>query len=98
MMLAPSLAVHLLSQVLFGLSIGLLYQSSLFYSMAGSAEKGTHGGFHESFIGLGIAMGASMAFVGDRLAPQHPGLSVGLVWAVMAAALLAMWRVARLMR
>ncbi|MCS6949739.1 MAG: MFS transporter [bacterium] len=98
MMLAPSLTVHLVAQVLFGLSIGLLYQSSLFYSMAGSAEKGTHGGFHESFIGLGIATGASMAFVGNRLAPQHPGLSVGLVWAVMAVALLAMWRVTRQMR
>lgn len=95
MMLAPSLGMHLLAQVLFGLSIGLLYQSSLFYSMAGSAEKGTHGGFHESFIGLGIAAGASMAFVGDHLAPQHPALSVGLVWTVMAVALLAMWRVAR---
>ncbi|MDW8319948.1 MAG: MFS transporter [Armatimonadota bacterium] len=94
MILAPSLAVHLLAQVLFGLSIGLLYQSSLFYSMAGSEEKGTHGGFHESFIGLGIAVGASMAFVGDRLAPQQPMLSVGLVWGVMAAALLAMWRIA----
>lgn len=95
MMLAPSLAVHLLAQVLFGLSIGLLYQSSLFYSMAGSEEKGTHGGFHESFIGLGIAAGASMAFAGDHLAPQHPALSVGLVWGVMTVALLAMWQIAR---
>ncbi|GBC95067.1 hypothetical protein HRbin16_00854 [bacterium HR16] len=95
MMLAPSLSVHLLAQVLFGLSIGLLYQSSLFYSMAGSEEKGTHGGFHESFIGLGIAAGASMAFLGDRIAPQHPALSVGLVWGVMAVALLLMWRIAR---
>lgn len=94
MMLAPSLAVHLLAQVLFGLSIGLLYQSSLFYSMAGSEQKGTHGGFHESFIGLGIAAGASLAFAGDRLAPQHPALSVGLVWGVMAVALLMMWRIA----
>lgn len=95
MMLAPSLGVHLVAQVLFGLSIGLLYQSSLFYSMAGSPEKGAHGGFHESFIGLGIATGASMAFLGDRLAPQHPMLSVALVWAVMTVALLAMWLIAR---
>lgn len=94
MMLAPSLWIHLFAQVVFGLSIGLLYQSSLFYSMAGSEEKGTHGGFHESFIGLGIAAGASMAFVGDHLAPQQPVLSVGLVWGVMAIALLLMWQIA----
>lgn len=94
MMLAPSLAAHVVAQVVFGLSIGLLYQSSLFYSMAGSEEKGTHGGFHESFIGLGIAAGASMAFLGDRVAPQHPMLSVGLVWALMTVALLLMWRIA----
>ncbi len=95
MVLAPSLWVHVLAQVLFGLSIGLLYQSSLFYSMAGSEEKGTHGGFHESFIGLGIATGASMAFLGDRVAPQHPVLSVGLVWGVMGMALCLMWQIAR---
>lgn len=97
-LLAPSLAVHLVAQVLFGLSIGLLYQSSLFYSMAGSEEKGTHGGFHESFIGLGIASGATLAFVGDRLAPHTPGVSVALVWAVMAVALVLMWRIARGLR
>lgn len=92
-MLAPSLAVHLVMQVLFGLSIGLLYQSSLFYSMAGSEEKGTHGGFHESFIGLGLASGATLAFVGDRLAPHTPGVSVAMVWTVMVAGLLLMWRI-----
>jgi predicted MFS family arabinose efflux permease len=95
MMLAPSLAVHLLAQVVFGLSIGLLYQSSLFYSMAGSEEKGTHGGFHESFIGLGIATGASLAFAGDHIAPQHPALSVLLVWVLMGMCLAVMWRIAR---
>jgi len=95
MMLAPSLLVHLLAQVAFGLSIGLLYQSSLFYSMAGSAQKGTHGGFHESFIGLGLATGASLAFVGDRIAPHHPTLSVLLVWTLMTVALALMWRLVR---
>lgn len=93
MMLAPSLAVHLVAQVLFGLSIGLLYQSSLFYSMAGSEEKGTHGGFHESFIGLGIASGATLALVGDKLAPQTPAVSVALVCALMALGLVSIWRV-----
>ncbi len=95
MMLAPSLGVHLIAQALFGLSIGLLYQSSLFYSMAGSEQKGTHGGFHESFIGLGLTSGATLAFVGDRLAPQTPGVSVALVWTVMAVGLLFLWRIAR---
>ncbi len=52
-----SVPVLLAAQACFGLSIGLIYYSSLFYSMNASEEKGTHGGFHEAIIGTGLFIG-----------------------------------------
>ncbi|MFA5181512.1 MAG: MFS transporter [Syntrophales bacterium] len=67
-----SLSMLLASQVGFGLSIGLIYYSSLFYSMNASEEKGTHGGLHEAIIGTGLfvgpACGASSLFLFPSLA------------------------------
>jgi len=62
-----SLSVLLAAQAGFGLSIGLIYYSSLFYSMNASEEKGAHGGLHEAIIGAGLfvgpACGASSLFL-----------------------------------
>jgi predicted MFS family arabinose efflux permease len=88
--LAPSLPVLLAAQVVFGLSMGLIYQSSLFYSMAGSKAQGAHGGFHECFIGLGTMTGPLLAYAGAHLAPGVPALPIGLVLALMSVALAAL--------
>jgi MFS family permease len=93
--LAPTLAALLVAQVVFGLSAGLLYQSSLFYSMAGSEAQGEHGGFHEGFIGLGTMLGPLLAFGGSRLFPNSPALSVGLVLGLMALGLCGMLFIGR---
>jgi hypothetical protein len=85
--LAPTLAALVIAQVVFGLSAGLLYQSSLFYSMAGSEAQGAHSGIHECFIGLGTMLGPLLAFGGSRLSPNSPALSVGLVLGLMALGL-----------
>ncbi|HEX3798042.1 MAG TPA: MFS transporter [Verrucomicrobiae bacterium] len=45
------------AQIIFGLAVGLIYYSSLFYSMDGGESKGKKGGFHEAAIGLGIFIG-----------------------------------------
>lgn len=67
-----SMLMLLAAQVGFGLSIGLIYYSSLFYSMNASEEKGTHGGLHEAIIGAGLfigpACGASSLFFFPSLA------------------------------
>ena len=52
-LLAPNLPVLVAAQIVFGGAIGLIYYSSLFYSMDSSETKGEHGGIHESAIGLG---------------------------------------------
>jgi len=51
----PNLPVLVAAQIVFGSAIGLIYYSSLFYSMDISQTKGEHGGIHESAIGLGTA-------------------------------------------
>jgi predicted MFS family arabinose efflux permease len=78
-LLASSVAVLVAAQVGFGLCIGLIYYSSLFYSMDVGETKGEHGGIHEAVIGLGSAAGPAVGAAGLWLAPAAPHASV---WAV----------------
>jgi predicted MFS family arabinose efflux permease len=77
--LAASLWVLIAAQIGFGLSVGLIYYSSLYYSMNVSDERGTHGGLHEAMIGAGLflgpACGASFLFL-------VPGAANAGVWSV----------------
>lgn len=79
MMLAAHLWVVLLAQLVFGCAVGLIYYSSLFYSMDVGEAKGEHGGLHEAAIGLGICLGPAVGAVALSLPAQiaHAG-----VWAV----------------
>lgn len=65
-LLGGSLLVVVLAQLTFGLAVGLIYYSSLYYSMDAGDAKGEHGGVHEAAIGAGIfagpAIGASAAY------------------------------------
>ncbi len=88
--MAPSIAVLLLSQVALGWASALLYYSSLFYAMDGTDEHGAHGGIHEAFIGCGIFGGPAVSTAafwatGD---PGSPAWAVGLF---LAAGLVAAW-------
>ncbi len=85
--LAPNVATLLIAQVAFGLSVGLIYQSSLFYSMAGSETQGAHGGFHESFIGIGTMLGPLVTYGGALLLPTRPDFPIWLVLALMTVGL-----------
>ncbi|HMC26246.1 MAG TPA: MFS transporter [Verrucomicrobiae bacterium] len=79
LLLVPNLFVLIASQVVFGLSIGLIYYSSLFYSMDVGETKGEHGGIHEAAIGLGIFLGPAVGATALRLLPQFPNSGA---WAV----------------
>jgi predicted MFS family arabinose efflux permease len=69
--LAPNLAVLVMSQLVFGCGVGLIYYSSLFYSMDRSETKGEHGGIHEAAIGLGNCAGPAVGAAALQLVPQH---------------------------
>lgn len=93
-LLAPALAVLVGAQVLFGGAIGLIYYSSLYYSMDVGDTKGEHGGFHEAAIGAGICAGPSIGAAALLWAPQRADAgtwATGLVL-VAGSAVLAWWR------
>lgn len=71
-LLVPSLATLVVAQLVFGGAIGLIYYSSLFYSMDNSDTKGEHGGIHEAVIGLGNFAGPAVGATSLYLLPQYP--------------------------
>jgi len=79
---APSLWPIFIFQVGFGLATGLLYYSSLYYSMDAGDAKGEHGGIHEAGIGAGIFAGPAIGGVALLLWPRIPQVDI---WAVSLA-------------
>jgi MFS family permease len=80
LLLTSSLAVLVVAQLVFGLGVGLIYYSSLFYSMdVGAESQGEHGGYHETLIGIGILLGPAVGAASSYLAPAAPRAGV---WAV----------------
>jgi len=78
-LMVSDLWVLLAAQVVFGLAVGLIYYSSLYYSMDVGETKGEHGGFHEAAIGAGICVGPTLGTAALYFAPQRPNAST---WAV----------------
>ena len=83
-LLVPNLTVLIVAQLLFGGALGLIYYSSLFYSMDVSQTKAEHGGIHEAAIGLGNFAGPAVGAASLYLVPQYAnagavGVSVLLV-------------------
>ncbi len=77
--------VVIAAQLIFGLCIGLIYYSSLFYSMDAGASGTKKGGIHEAAIGLGIGAGPAVGFAALRLLP---GQSNAGTWYIGAALIL----------
>jgi predicted MFS family arabinose efflux permease len=71
--------VFVLAQVAFGAAVGLLYYSSLFYSMDAGDDKGAHGGIHEAFIGAGIFAGTAVGAAALQLLPESANAGVAAV-------------------
>jgi hypothetical protein len=57
LILSPTIALFACAELGFGFSIGLIYYSSLYYSMNASKQQGAHGGLHEAMIGAGLFLG-----------------------------------------
>jgi MFS family permease len=87
MLLSPDIWVFIISQIIFGLAIGLIYYSSLFYSMDVGQTKGEHGGIHEAAIGAGNAAGPAMAATALAFFPGFPGSGAAAVCALLLAGL-----------
>jgi hypothetical protein len=91
MLLAPYLWVLVLSQILLGPALGLIYYSSLFYSMDVGAAKAEHGGIHEAVIGLGNCVGPAVAASALKFFPGQPGSGPWAVCLLLAPGLLILY-------
>ena len=92
---APNLTGLITAQLIFGVALGLIYYSSLFYSMDVGDTKGEHGGIHEAVIGLGNFAGpavgaASLHFLSKS--PNSGTVAVSVLLLCGLAGLMAIWR------
>ncbi|HKI68049.1 MAG TPA: MFS transporter [Verrucomicrobiae bacterium] len=88
--LAPDLAVLVAAQLFFGVAIGLIYYSSLFYSMDVGETKGEHGGIHEAAIGLGNFAGPAIGAITLQVLPGFANGGVLAVSGLLSLGLLAL--------
>ena len=97
-LLIPNLAVLAVAQLVFGTAVGLIYYSSLFYSMDISEKKGEHGGIHEAAIGLGNCAGPAIGAASLHFLPTQPNsgaLAVSGLLVIGLGGLLLIWRLGR---
>jgi predicted MFS family arabinose efflux permease len=85
MVLAPQLWMALAAQLFFGAAIGLIYYSSLFYSMDVGDTRGEHGGLHEAALGLGVFVGPAIGAAALQIAPGLPNAGMWTVSGLLAA-------------
>jgi predicted MFS family arabinose efflux permease len=91
-LVSPNLWLVVGAQLFFGLATGLIYYSSLFYSMDVGDTKGEHGGLHEAAIGAGMFAGPAVGAASLQFLRTHPNAGAyavsglllcglaGLVW------------------
>ncbi len=94
-LMVPSLAVLVLAQLIFGFAVGLIYYSSLYYSMDASELKSEHGGFHEAAIGLGNFTGPVVGAVSLQILPNYPNsgaLAVSILLLLGVGGLVTIWK------
>ncbi len=87
LLLSTNLPLLIGAQVVFGVSVGLIYYSSLFYSMDVGETKGEHGGWHEAMIGAGMCLGPAVGALSLCLAPGSPNAGVYTVTTLLACGL-----------
>lgn len=86
LLLVSNLAIVIAAQLVFGLAVGLIYYSSLFYAMdVGGETQGEHGGIHEALIGLGIFAGPAVGAGALQFLPTQPNAGIWAVGVLLAA-------------
>jgi predicted MFS family arabinose efflux permease len=93
MIMTHSIVILIAAQIGFGLSIGLIYYSSLYYAMHASKERASNGGLHEAMLGTGLFVGPTVGALGLYFLPAAKNVeafSVNGLLVVGFAALLYM--------
>jgi len=97
-LMSPNLAVLIVAQIFFGGAIGLIYYSSLFYSMDAGDTRGEHGGIHEAAIGLGNCVGPAVGALSLEFLPQFQNsgaIAVSVLLLCGLGGLISIWKTAK---
>ena len=65
-----ALLLMAIAQILLGLSLGMIYASSLYFGMAISKGSTEHGGYHEALIGFGQVLGPIVGVTAQLIRPN----------------------------
>jgi MFS family permease len=79
LLMTQSIGLLLVAQAGFGLSIGLIYYSSLYYSMNVTENQSSNAGLHEAMIGAGLFIGPAAGAATLYLVPGAIGIGA---WSV----------------
>jgi MFS family permease len=90
MLVASDLRLLIGAQILFGAAIGLIYYSSLYYSMDVGEAKGERGGIHEAAIGAGNFFGPAVGAAALHFFPEQRNSGTWAVSAILGAGLLGL--------
>jgi MFS family permease len=82
-LMSQSIGLLVIAQVGFGLSIGLIYYSSLYYSMNVTENQGANAGIHEAMIGAGLFVGPAFGAAALYLIPSAVGIGAWSVGGVL---------------
>jgi MFS family permease len=97
-LMSPNLVFLITAQVFFGAAIGLMYYSSLFYSMDAGDTRGEHGGIHEAVIGLGNCVGPAVGALSLQFLPQYANsgaVAVSVLLVCGFGGLVGIWKMAK---
>lgn len=92
LLLSRNLCLLVLAQAVFGFSVGLIYYSSLFYSMDVGPTQGEHGGLHEAAMGIGNFLGPALGAGAMFLMPQSYNAAAYAVTGILTIGLIGLLR------
>lgn len=84
-LMTQSLGWLLVAQTGFGLSIGLIYYSSLYYSMNVTENHAANAGLHEAMIGAGLFIGPAFGAATLYFVPTAVGIGAWSVGGLLCA-------------
>jgi MFS family permease len=90
-LLAQQLWLVIGAQIFFGLATGLIYYSSLFYSMDVGRASSENSGLHEAFIGAGTCLGPATGAAALTFAPHSANVATWAVSGLLTAGLGALF-------
>jgi hypothetical protein len=79
----------IVSQLILGAVMGIIYSGSLYFGMVLSQGSTEHGGYHEALIGLGSVLGPGVAALTQQYWPGSVRAGVTAVACVIATTVLA---------